>query len=284
MKISLVLATKNRKVELERFLNSLSIQIYKNIELIIVDQNDDERLIPIINKFSNELKIIHVKSKPGLSVARNKGLNYISGDIVGFPDDDCWYDNKLLLKINNFFKNNLDLDGITGRATDEKGEDSIGIFDKVPGLINKYNVWYRANSNTIFFRKKVINTIGGFDEQLGVGSGTLWGSAEDIDYPLRAIKKGFKVYFNPELTVFHEKTFEKSYKKDSPKKVNQKVFYYSAGMGRVLKKHNYPFWYVTYKIIRPLIGACVFFSIGKFRRASHSWNVFKGRLRGWISL
>ena len=48
-RISLVMATLGRVREIEDFVQSLTSQTYKDYELIIVDQNPDDRLIPVIN-------------------------------------------------------------------------------------------------------------------------------------------------------------------------------------------------------------------------------------------
>ena len=50
MKVSLILATKNRVEEVDRFVRSLADQGYGNLELIVVDQNQDDRLGAILGQ------------------------------------------------------------------------------------------------------------------------------------------------------------------------------------------------------------------------------------------
>ena len=45
------------------------------------------------------LRLELVESARGLSRARNAGLRMIAGDIVSFPDDDCWYPPDLLQRV-----------------------------------------------------------------------------------------------------------------------------------------------------------------------------------------
>ena len=98
LKFSLLLATVGRTAELERFLSSLDAQTYRNFDLIVVDQNPDERLAALVQSYAGRFPVLCVKSTPGLSRARNAGLRYVSGDVIAFPDDDCWYPPDLLRK------------------------------------------------------------------------------------------------------------------------------------------------------------------------------------------
>lgn len=233
-KISLVMATINRKIEVKKMLQSLSKQVYTNFEVIIVDQNKGNILDEILKDFS-DLDIKHIKiDKKGLSLARNIGLNYVSGDIIGFPDDDCQYKDETLYEVNNFFKENINIAAVTGtviRDIDEKAGNKV-VF------VNKYNIWKKGISFTMFFRKNVIDKVGAFDEMLGVGSGTPFGSGEETDYMLRIIEKNFSLCNTDRILVYHPE--EKWDNKD----IYKKVYSYSRGYMYVLKKHNYSLLYI----------------------------------------
>ena len=86
---SLIIATINRSEELGLLLSSLKNQTYKNFQVIIVDQNLDNRIVSIISDYKDFLKIVHIKTnKKGVSNARNAGIELAEGDIITFPDDD----------------------------------------------------------------------------------------------------------------------------------------------------------------------------------------------------
>jgi glycosyltransferase involved in cell wall biosynthesis len=275
-KISLILGTKGRTQELERFMEFLNDQTYRNFELIIVDQNNDHRLDGIINRYKDEFDLRHIKTTPGLSKARNEGLKYATGDIIAFPDDDCWYKCDLLECVANFFEIYPEWDGLTGRAANEFGGNVAGRWDNKSGAISKLNVWKRGVSISVFIRSKVVGEVGLFDEKLGVGANTPWGSGEETDYLIRAIQKGFHILYNDQFIIMHpEPTQDYNYE------IIKRGYLYGAGMGYVLKKHNYELNYVIGKFFRPLVGAIIYSCIGKINKAKYHWNVFKGRVYGW---
>src|SRR5262249_37052881 len=90
--MSLVLCTLGRRpAQLERLLDSLESQPFRSFEIILVDQNPQANLDQIVRSRAARLTLRHVRSDRGLSLARNVGLRHATGDIIGFPDDDCWY-------------------------------------------------------------------------------------------------------------------------------------------------------------------------------------------------
>ena len=60
--VSLIVATRWRTEELKRLLDSLLVQTYQVFEVIIVDQNEDDRLVSLVLQFAGRLTIRHVRS------------------------------------------------------------------------------------------------------------------------------------------------------------------------------------------------------------------------------
>jgi glycosyltransferase involved in cell wall biosynthesis len=85
--VSLVVATRDRTAELGRLLQSIAEQTHPHIEAIIVDQNRDNRLQPILGLLPTS-RLRYLRAEPGLSHARNIGVANARGEVVGFPDDD----------------------------------------------------------------------------------------------------------------------------------------------------------------------------------------------------
>jgi len=277
MKFSLILATIGRTQELSRFLASLDAQTYHDFELIVVDQNVDDRLVPILTPYQDKFSIVSLKSSPGLSRARNIGIKKATGDILAFPDDDCWYPPDLLAQVAAFFNRFPQYDGYTGRAVDEGGHVVAGRFDKQKGEVSLNNIWKRHISISIFLRETVIHSVGLFDETLGVGAGTIYGSGEETDYLIRAIKSGINLYYDPDLFVYHPNPVL-----HYNRAVIKRGFMYGCGMGRVLQKHCYPIGFVLYKWARPLGGIILSLLQGHPRKAIYHAFVFVGRIKGYL--
>lgn len=202
-KISLVLATIHRTTELERCLQSLAAQTHRDHEVILVDQNDDDRLVPIVRRMqARGLRLHHVRlSIKGLAGARNHGLQFASGDVIGFPDDDCWYEPDTLAKLAGTFEPSVD--GVIAYWVEfhanqrppqqHDGNLSLGAWRQFRGG--------NASSITIFLKRTVLERLNGFDRRLGVGQ--WFGSAEETDLILRSLALGATIVKNPDIRVHH---------------------------------------------------------------------------------
>jgi glycosyltransferase involved in cell wall biosynthesis len=275
MHFSLILATINRVSDVADFLHSLSRQSYGDFDLIIVDQNTDSRLDPLVSEYEKRFRINRIFTLPGLSRSRNVGLPLASGDIIAFPDDDCVYPEWLLEEVNKFLSANHQFDGVTGRSI-PMGM-SVPFRDTPIVFLTPFNVWQRSISYTIFLRKNVISSVKTFDETLGAGAGTMWGAGEETDFLLRAIGLNHKLVQHPGLLVNHPN------KSEPPEAAISRAYRYSCGVGRVLRKNsNFPLA-AAYSVLRTCVGlfaAAVSGDLLKFRIAIEK---LRGKLRGILS-
>ena len=279
MRFSLVLATIGRSDDVARFLDSLNAQVGCEVQLIVVDQNKDDRIERLLAGKPWIFEVLHLRSTPGLSYARNVGLKHVDGDIVAFPDDDCWYGPGLLLQVQQALLSDATIDGVTGRSVDEHMAESGGRFSRVEAMLDDYNVWSSAISYTIFLRAAVCQQVtGGFDEALGVGAKTRFGSGEETDYLIRAIRSGARLRYWPQLTVFHPNKLMAL----GPSAMSRALTY-GMGMGRVLVKHAYPWHYRVKVLARPLIGALAAALTLQAGLCRFRWATASGRLRGMLA-
>lgn len=277
MRFSLIVATLNRTTELEKLFESLQNQSHRDFEVIVVDQNSDGRLLPILKAFDDRLQIRRLTSAPGLSRARNVGLRVATGDVVCFPDDDCEYAEDVLQEVNRRFAANPERHGIVGDSLDEKGKRTLP-WPVRAGKMTFIKSWQRSISYAIFLRREVIQKVGQFDEALGVGSGTPWGAGEDNDFVLRALKEGFLIYYDPEVHVRHPRMFLTLDERGLAKRQS-----YARGDGKLRQKHGMPFWWDVLLFSIPLGRALLSALQFKFKASQAHWVTFRGRLEGWFS-
>lgn len=275
---SLILATVGRTTELNRLFDSLLVQTFHDFEVIIVDQNQDERLIPIVHRARClGLAIRHVHHfPPNLALARNAGIAEASGQWLGFPDDDCWYEPHTLERIRLRSRHRDHPHGIISRWVEQDAA-------LPPGLLS----WQRSShfrdipvsSITLFFQHNLINHIGGFDGRLGVGQ--WFGAGEETDMILRALRSGALVAYEPDSRVHH--------RVDPPQLALSNNALKSArlrarGTGAMYAKHRLPMWVIARGLFSPLIKPlCKITSADPIKhQIVHGYAIARGRLDGWL--
>jgi glycosyltransferase involved in cell wall biosynthesis len=269
----LVVATVDRTEELERLLASLERQTYRGFRILLVDQNEDERLAKLVARHPS-LEIERIRSARGLSRARNAGLLNVRAGVVAFPDDDCTYPDDLLERVARRFAGDPGLGGLSGRASDPAGR-SPASWPKTPGEVTRENMWSRAISFAIFLRASVVAAVGPFDEELGLGSGRPWSSGEETEYLVRALDAGARVEYDPTFVVPHE---EKSF---SPETLRAAGGREGASVGYILRKHRYPPLTVARMLIRPAGGAALALGRRDRARAGFHLSTLRGRVLGY---
>jgi glycosyltransferase involved in cell wall biosynthesis len=271
---SLIVTTIGRTDELDRFIVSAATQDYKNIELIIVDQNKDDRLRAVVAKHSPSLNIRHISSAQGSSRGRNAGLALARGELVAFPDDDCEYPPGLLKRVCAFFLNHSSTDILTGMARDWDGVP-VGRWDDQTGPLERANVWRRGIAFAMFLRREAMDRIGKFDEHIGPGCGTPMGAGEETDVLIRGIDLGLRTFYDPSLVVLHPN-------KQFTDFGVARAFGYAAGMGYVLRKNACSRSQLLQMVVRPLGGALISLLRGRPHQARYHALTLKGRLWGYF--
>ena len=275
---SLVVATVNRTTELRRLLDSLLEQEFRDFEILVVDQNRDDRLIPIIAPYQGQLKVSRIPTFPrrGVSAGRNDGWRRAQGEVVIFPDDDCWYPPWFLRRGMEWLdatKAQL----VSGRSVDETGRSINGRFASRAQYITRRSVWTTQAEWATFFRRDLLQQLGGFDEALGLGGPSPWQAAEGPDLILKALQRQYVCYYDPLLYGFH-----REYDLDAPGgTMTKKGRMYGRGMGHVLRRHGFGILSLLHWASRPLFTAFVAAVTGKFHRAAYSLSVSLGRIEGW---
>lgn len=217
IKVSIVIPTYNRKNLLKEMLESLFNQTYPEgeYEIIVCDDGSNDGTGEMVRELAKKspcaLKYYKQVNR-GPASARNMGIKNAMGEIIGFTDDDCVVSNTWIENAMPHFED-IRVGGVMGCTI------PYGSYPKrhllMIGAIHTQKITEddgSYGSGNIFYRKKALNEIGGFDPEFVM--------AEDVDLGLRVKGKGYKILFDKNILVYHKIFFVpmikylKSLKKD----------------------------------------------------------------------
>ena len=113
-KISVLIPTKNRANSLDKALNSLLNQKYKNFEVVIVDGFSDDNTFEVVDLYKKKLTIRTFQKKGGLIPQMNVAYQNAYGEIVVRTDDDVIFSDGWLNAIAEAFESDNSIGGVTG--------------------------------------------------------------------------------------------------------------------------------------------------------------------------
>lgn len=96
-KISVIVSIFNVQNYVEKSIQSICSQTYKNLEILLVDDGSTDNSGKICDNFANKdarIRVIH-KKNGGLSSARNEGIKAATGEYIAFVDGDDWIDGDM---------------------------------------------------------------------------------------------------------------------------------------------------------------------------------------------
>lgn len=278
IKYSLIVPSINRTQELVRLFESLDQQTLRDFEVILVDQNQDDRLVSIVEYFSHRLIIKHIPSEiKGAACARNIGIAHAQGEVLLWPDDDCWYPSTLLQDIDWLFSTNSNAAGIIGILVDEKGNSFNRWKPTKVAPATIMDAFIHAGEPAIVMKKNIVLKVGGFDDAIGIGAETLWGAGESTDLCVRVKKTGANLIIAPSIRIFHPNL--KILAGDLSQR--QKAYNYARGMGGIVKKNHLNvlfiiIYFLTY--VRAIMWNGLQFN---WDQAGYHWTRLKGVVEGW---
>lgn len=276
-RFTLIVATLGRTIELERFLRSLLQQGTRDFEVLIVDQNSDDRVGSLLNQLQLPYSYSRLRASRGLSLARNVGLQHARGEIVAFPDDDCWYPQNLLANVSSWFEQNSLQAFLLCSARDEQMQLSSARWPACSGPADRNNILGACISFGLFVRAEAAKHIGPFDEGLGLGAPTRYGSGEDTDYGLRLLESNYRGWYERSFYVHHPN-------RDPRQAILEfdRAFRYGCGFGQLLRKHHYTLFQVAALCLRALGGAVYCLMRWRPKGIPFYLASFAGRVYGYL--
>lgn len=206
-KVSIIVPIYNKGNKLNKCLDSLINQTYKNFEVILINDGSNDNSGEICDYYKNidnRFVVVH-KINEGVSLARNIGIDLSNGDYLIFVDgDDIVKPNMLEEMVDNLEKSQAEvlISGITfiqnNQILLEKVPETCGIIgDEIWEYISNIESDLYGYVSNKLYRVDVIrdNNIY-FDEYRKI--------QEDLDFAIRVFSKCNKFYLLQESYYFYE--------------------------------------------------------------------------------
>jgi glycosyltransferase involved in cell wall biosynthesis len=268
-RFSLIVPTFGRTTEVAELFASIVDQNRRDVELIVVDQNDDDRIAPLVEALPRRIVVLHLRQKEqNVSAARNAGLAASSGEIIAFPDDDCWYPPYLLNRVDSWFREHSQYSVLAVGALDDAGVPSGNRWIQDACDISPLNVLRTTFCSSLFVTEAARSRTIHFDPKLNRG--------EETDFILHLLATGLRGRFDRKLHIHHPR-------RDmlSGTVSRERAKSYGAGMGRLVRRHSLVLlWFglLTYDLARGLLVS----ARGQFVNAGFCFAHAEGLFRGFL--
>ncbi|MGL5902326.1 MAG: glycosyltransferase family 2 protein [Cetobacterium sp.] len=201
--VSVIIPTYKRSDKIKKALDCVLNQTYKNIEILIIDDNSDEieslkTYEQIRQNLENNHRIKYIKNSSNLggALSRNEGIKKSKGKYVAFlDDDDEFYPLKIQKQVELSEIENLDICYCFADILDEKGL----LLKKIKNYVKKNECIFEKNLNSIlitttglFIKKEFLLKIGGFKKLI---------CGQEYELLIRALDK------NPRINCVKEELF-----------------------------------------------------------------------------
>ena len=267
---SIICATLGSENYIDKMINSLSEQNHKKFELIICDQNKNNKNLEILKRYK-DINYKYVKCEKGLSLARNEGISKSSGDILIFIDDDIILEKNHLYKLNYEF-NKKKIDILCYNVINQNNKKLLNYPDK-KFYISKIDEIFNFISSVSFAIKKTNNLK--FDTNIGLGSKSIFLSGEETDLIINEFKKkNKKIYFNNEIRIIH---IERKLKYLNQLK---KQFFYGCGWIYVVQKQDINKIFLFKNYLKIIFNFIFYFFTLRFVKSTYSLSTLLGRFYG----
>lgn len=193
-KLSIITVVYNGASTLERTIQSVLGQDYRNIEYIIIDGASTDGTVKIIEKYADKISYWVSEKDNGIYDAMNKGIRYATGDIIAFLNSDDWYLSNCLAYVAKQFEINpadVCFFGVTREDKDGKRADR---YPQIRIAENKYEQLAVFHPAT-FVKKSVFSEIGDFNTEYHI--------AADYDWLVRMKMQGYAIIYDHYITTYY---------------------------------------------------------------------------------
>lgn len=176
--VSVVMAVYNGQEYLNIAIDSILLQTYENLELVIVDDGSTDHSRSIIESYKDPRIKYYWQKNRGLAAALNRGISRSTGKYIARMDaDDISHPDRLKKQVTYLEKNkNIALLGTSFNIVDDNN-CTIGHsyhLDRNEDLQIEFLVRNPFGHGTIMVRRNIIAKVGGYDENQPIEDYDLW--------------------------------------------------------------------------------------------------------------
>ena len=209
MKITLVICTHNRAARLRHTLEHLAAGdiAAEGGELVLVNSASSDGTSDVIADFVRHapFPVRHCRvDLPGVARARNEGIRHAQGELIAFSDDDCFLDPDYFGALKSSFDPGAAQYGggeIYLSERSGQGGGSMRIPNRMTIPPKTLLVAGAVQGGNLFVLRSVFETVGLFNEDLGIGTPF---PCEDIEFAARCSLAGFAGVLLPNVRVCHD--------------------------------------------------------------------------------
>ncbi|MBU3143461.1 glycosyltransferase family 2 protein [Clostridium sp. CF012] len=211
IKVSIIIPNYNGLKYIKGCLDSLAIQCFQNVEIIIVDNDSQDGSCEFISENYPQIKLLSLKENYGFSKAVNEGIKASNCEYVVLLNNDTEVEEVWLENLVNCIEQDEKIFSCCSKMVrfserdkiDDAGDEYTILgwaYKRGDGaVLNKYNKSERIFSScagAAIYRKKLFEEIGYFDEDF-------FAYMEDVDISYRANIQGYKNIYCSEALVYH---------------------------------------------------------------------------------
>lgn len=228
---SVIIPVFNRPDEIKELLESLTLQSFKNFEVIIIEDGSDKKLKceAICSPFKGKLDLKYFyKNNTGQGFSRNAGFERAKGDYFIVFDSDCIIPPDYFQIIDNYLqKNPLDAFGGPDAAMSSFSPIQKAISYSMTSFFTTGGIRggkvkvdkFRPRSFNMGISKQVFEKTGGY---------VITRMAEDLEFSIRIERAGFKMGLIPDAKVYHKR-------RTSLKQFYRQLFFFGRGRINVFR-------------------------------------------------
>lgn len=208
---SIIIPMFNSEKYIERTINSILNQTYKNYEIILIDDCSTDSTISKCMKYLNKnVRLINLQKNLGASNARNVGLQNAIGDFIIFLDSDDWLDkNTLSIVSKKMNDNDLIVFGTIYKRQNEMAKQPLPLIGEITkkdlfcDIFNLLDVSIAHWITNKALKSSIIKEYNlYFNNTLKMG--------EDLDFCLRYLEKTNKINILNKYLYFYDRTNDNS--------------------------------------------------------------------------